>query len=88
MQIGMGRPDISLDMHTVLTHELTIRGSFRCVSRPATVKHVVLMSITHACCRYGPDVYRLSLDLVARGAVNLKSLITHRFVSSPRLRHT
>ncbi|GAA5885363.1 hypothetical protein JCM3774_004563, partial [Rhodotorula dairenensis] len=28
---------------------------------------------------YGPDVYRLSLDLVARGAVNLKSLITHRY---------
>ncbi|KAG0662965.1 hypothetical protein C6P46_003053 [Rhodotorula mucilaginosa] len=57
VQIGMGRPDISLDMHTVLTHELTIKGSFR----------------------YGPDVYRLSLDLVARGAVNLKSLITHRY---------
>ncbi|KWU46881.1 xylitol dehydrogenase [Rhodotorula sp. JG-1b] len=57
VQIGMGRPDINLDMHTVLTHELTIKGSFR----------------------YGPDVYRLSLDLVARGAVNLKSLITHRY---------
>ena len=28
----MGRPDINLDMHTVLTHELTIKGSFRCVS--------------------------------------------------------
>ncbi|GAA5971101.1 hypothetical protein JCM21900_000398, partial [Sporobolomyces salmonicolor] len=29
--------------------------------------------------RYGPDVYRLALDLVARGAVNLKSLISHRY---------
>lgn len=38
------------------------------------------MPIERACCRYGPDVYRLSLDLVARGSVNLKSLITHRFV--------
>ncbi|GAA5981300.1 hypothetical protein JCM10908_004058 [Rhodotorula pacifica] len=57
VQIGMGRPDITLDITTILTHELTIKGSFR----------------------YGPDVYRLALDLVARGAVNLKSLITHRY---------
>ncbi|BGP52648.1 hypothetical protein JCM8202_004822 [Rhodotorula sphaerocarpa] len=57
VQIGMGRPDVTLDMHTILTHELTVKGSFR----------------------YGPDVYRLSLDLVARGAVNLKALITHRY---------
>lgn len=28
----MGRPDINLDMHTVLTHELTIKGSFRYVT--------------------------------------------------------
>ena len=32
----MGRPDISLDMHTVLTHELTIKGSFRYVSPRAS----------------------------------------------------
>ncbi|GAA5969099.1 hypothetical protein JCM11641_007468 [Rhodosporidiobolus odoratus] len=57
VQIGMGKPDIVLPMHTVLSHELTIKGSFR----------------------YGPDVYRLSLDLVARGAVNLKAIISHRF---------
>ncbi|BGP12513.1 hypothetical protein JCM10213v2_000430 [Rhodosporidiobolus nylandii] len=57
VQVGMGKPDISLPMHTILTHELTVKGSFR----------------------YGPDVYRLSLDLVARGAVNLKAMISHRF---------
>ncbi|GAA6062076.1 hypothetical protein JCM10212_006499 [Sporobolomyces blumeae] len=29
--------------------------------------------------RYGSGAYRLALDLVARGAVNLKSLISHRY---------
>lgn len=46
------------------------------------------MPIDYARRRYGPDVYRLSLDLVARGAVNLKSLITHRFVPCPDCSNT
>ncbi|GAA5950571.1 hypothetical protein JCM10213_006922, partial [Rhodosporidiobolus nylandii] len=29
VQVGMGKPDISLPMHTILTHELTVKGSFR-----------------------------------------------------------
>jgi D-xylulose reductase len=29
--------------------------------------------------RYGPGTYKLALDLVARGAVNLKALISHRY---------
>ncbi|GAA5922033.1 NAD(P)-dependent alcohol dehydrogenase [Sporobolomyces koalae] len=29
--------------------------------------------------RYGPGSYQLALDLVARGAVNLKALISHRY---------
>ncbi|TNY17626.1 xylitol dehydrogenase [Rhodotorula diobovata] len=57
VQVGMGKPDISLDMPTVITRELTIKGSFR----------------------YGAGVYPLAMDLVARGAVNLKALITHRY---------
>ncbi|BGP36485.1 hypothetical protein JCM10450v2_000385 [Rhodotorula kratochvilovae] len=57
VQVGMGKPDITLDMHTILTHELTIKGSFR----------------------YGPGIYELALDLVSRGAVNLKALISHRY---------
>ncbi|GAA5839545.1 hypothetical protein JCM9279_005974 [Rhodotorula babjevae] len=57
VQVGMGKPDITLDMPTIITRELTIKGSFR----------------------YGPGVYQLAMDLVARGAVNLKSLISHRY---------
>ncbi|KPV74463.1 xylitol dehydrogenase [Rhodotorula graminis WP1] len=57
VQVGMGKPDITLDMHTIITRELTLKGSFR----------------------YGPGVYELAMDLVARGAVNLKSLISHRY---------
>ncbi|GAA5997361.1 NAD(P)-dependent alcohol dehydrogenase [Rhodotorula paludigena] len=57
VQVGHGKPNITLDYQTVVTHELTIKGSFR----------------------YGPGAYRLSMDLVARGAVNLKALISHRY---------
>ncbi|GAA6032043.1 hypothetical protein JCM8097_003401 [Rhodosporidiobolus ruineniae] len=57
VQVGMGKPDVTLPLHTILSHELSVKGSFR----------------------YGPGVYNLSLDLVARGAVNLKSLISHRY---------
>ncbi|GJN90508.1 hypothetical protein Rhopal_003519-T1 [Rhodotorula paludigena] len=57
VQVGMGKPDITLDLATILNKELTMKGSFR----------------------YGPGVYNLALDLVARGAVNLKALISHRY---------
>ncbi|GAA5842977.1 hypothetical protein JCM11251_007302 [Rhodosporidiobolus azoricus] len=57
VQIGHGKPNVTLPLDVYLTHELTIKGSFR----------------------YGPGVYQQSLDLVARGAVNLKSLISHRY---------
>jgi hypothetical protein len=43
-----------------------------CVGYTVNTRSLFLMPIEHACRRYGPDVYRLSLDLVARGAVNLK----------------
>lgn len=35
--------------------------------------------------QYGPGVYRLSIDLVGRGLVDLKPLITHTYVFSPVL---
>ncbi|GAA5892051.1 hypothetical protein JCM6882_005679 [Rhodosporidiobolus microsporus] len=57
IQIGNGKPDVTIPMHIVVSHELSIKGSFR----------------------YGPGVYEQSLDLVARSAVNLKSLISHRY---------
>ncbi|GAA5911809.1 hypothetical protein JCM6882_003363 [Rhodosporidiobolus microsporus] len=57
VQIGMGKADIVVPMHTILSHELTVKGSFR----------------------YGPGSYSTALALVARNAVNLKSLISHRY---------
>ncbi|BGP49477.1 hypothetical protein JCM10450v2_005368 [Rhodotorula kratochvilovae] len=57
VQVGMGKPDITLDMPTIISRELTLKGSFR----------------------YGAGVYNLAMDLVARGAVNLKALISHRY---------
>jgi D-xylulose reductase len=32
--------------------------------------------------RYGPGCYQTSIDLVARGAIDLGPLITHRYVSA------
>ncbi|GAA5860120.1 hypothetical protein JCM8547_009189 [Rhodosporidiobolus lusitaniae] len=57
VQVGMGKPEITVPLHMILNKELTLMGSFR----------------------YGPGVYTLAMDLVARGAVNLKALISHRY---------
>ncbi|GAA6032041.1 hypothetical protein JCM8097_003400 [Rhodosporidiobolus ruineniae] len=64
VQVGIGKADVSVPLHTVLTHELSLKGSWR----------------------YGPGVYDLALDLVARGAVNLKPLVTHRYPFTEALR--
>lgn len=32
-----------------------------------------------SCCRYGPGDYQLSMDLVAKGKIQLKDIITHRY---------
>ncbi|GAA6006691.1 hypothetical protein JCM10207_005022 [Rhodosporidiobolus poonsookiae] len=63
VQVGNGKPDVTLPMYKILNKELTVKGSFR----------------------YGPDVYRLSLNLVARGAVNLKAFISHRYTFAEAL---
>lgn len=39
----MGKPDITLDMHTILTHELTLKGSFRC-AQPSRLRFSELLT--------------------------------------------
>ncbi|KAF8869744.1 xylitol dehydrogenase [Infundibulicybe gibba] len=58
VQVGMGPPNININIGMVVAKEITIKGSFR----------------------YGPGDYPLAIDLVSRGKVDLKPLVTHRFV--------
>ncbi|KAF8897645.1 xylitol dehydrogenase [Infundibulicybe gibba] len=57
VQVGMGPPDININIGMVVAKEITIKGSFR----------------------YGPGDYPLAIDLVSRGKIDLKPLVTHRF---------
>jgi len=85
----MGKPDITLDMATIITRELTIKGSFRYVALSLSLSLALspqhtMLTTSMVARSYGAGVYQLAMDLVARGAVNLKSLISHRCARAPR----
>ncbi|KAJ6515779.1 xylitol dehydrogenase [Mycena sanguinolenta] len=57
VQVGMGNPNVTVNLGMLMVKELNYKGSFR----------------------YGPGDYPLAIGLVARGKINLKPLVTHRF---------
>ncbi|KAJ7276509.1 xylitol dehydrogenase [Mycena haematopus] len=57
VQVGMGNPNVTINLGMLMVKELNYKGSFR----------------------YGPGDYPLAIGLVARGKINLRPLVTHRF---------
>jgi D-xylulose reductase len=58
VQVGMGHPNMTIDIHQIMLKQMCYKGSFR----------------------YGAGDYPLAVALVAQGKVNLKPLVTHRFL--------
>jgi len=69
--VGMGPPEVKVPLINACVREVDIRGIFRYTNCYPTVIHPVKRESSNGSCQ--------AISLVAKGLVDVKPLITHRF---------